>query len=478
MAIPRRAGRLRTQLPNCYYEGYLEKRSFKDKTSQKLWTCLCENTLFFFNTNKDNDYVDKLALTDFISLTDDCNRDKNLGAARLNLHMKNENFKLTAPSLEARELWKGYIYSVVELAVPCSLNLLPGQIYLLRETVERERERLRTASSPPSQSNPDLYVSLLSEMPSCFQRVSRSEAENILEKHRGKGNLLLRPNRDGASFAVTTYQDLNGPVFRHYRVTKKHDGHFAIDIDNPIPCATLHDVVNCLVDKTSGVLTPLILEAPYEGSITFVQSNEENGERSLHCASSSPIPPAFTSNSETESASPPAPDSPPDSAPASPPDSTLTLPPRPGPRDQNYYEEEDESETGESLYLNNPHVKEEEPAPPFPPRSRLPILKTPVPVHSSLPGDTIPARKALKPPSMHPGSRTSTPLSRPTFAPTPTPRTTPWPSLSAPTSRSHSLPDIPEARLRTLTAGRLGPPILPGLSEELRAKLEKRRVVE
>lgn len=31
MAIPRRAGRLRTQLPNCYYEGYLEKRSFKDK---------------------------------------------------------------------------------------------------------------------------------------------------------------------------------------------------------------------------------------------------------------------------------------------------------------------------------------------------------------------------------------------------------------------------------------------------------------
>ncbi|XP_062308885.1 signal-transducing adaptor protein 1-like isoform X1 [Osmerus eperlanus] len=477
MAVPRRAGRLRTQLPNCYYEGYLEKRSFKDKTSRKLWTCLCENTLFFFNTNKDNDYVDKLALTNFISLTDDCNRDKNLGAARLNLHMKNEDFKLTAPSLEARELWKGYIYSVVELAVPGSLNLLPGQIHLLRETVERERERLRHASSPPAQSNPDLYVSLLSEMPLCFQRVSRSEAENILEKHRGKGNLLLRPNRDGASFAVTTFQDLNGPVFKHYLVTKKHDGHFSIDIDNPIPCATLHDVINCLVEKTSGVLTPLILEAPYEESITFVQSNEENGERSLHCASSSPIPPAFTSNSETDSASPPASPPAPDSALTSPPDSTLTLPPKPVPRDQDCYEVP-ESETGERIYLNDPYVKEEEPAPPIPPRSRLPILKTPVPAHSSLPRETIPERKALKPPGMHPGSRSSPLLPRPTFAPTPTPRPsfppTPRPT-PAPTPRSHS---VPEARLRTLTAGRAGVAIQPGLSEELKLKLEKRRAVE
>ncbi|KAG7265040.1 hypothetical protein CRUP_033559 [Coryphaenoides rupestris] len=48
-----------------------------------------------------------------------------------------------APSLEARELWKGYIHSVVELAVPESLNLLPGQLHMLNEAVEKEEARLR-----------------------------------------------------------------------------------------------------------------------------------------------------------------------------------------------------------------------------------------------------------------------------------------------------------------------------------------------
>lgn len=34
-----------------------------------------------------------------------------------------------------------------------------------------------------------------------------------------------------------------------------------------VPCATLHEVINYLVEKTEGVLIPLIMEEPYEKNI-------------------------------------------------------------------------------------------------------------------------------------------------------------------------------------------------------------------
>lgn len=63
---------------------------------------------------------------------------------------------------------------VSQLEVPTTLNLLPGQIHMLREAVEKEIERLnditeKTASARPSitVASPDLdnYLSVLSEMP-------------------------------------------------------------------------------------------------------------------------------------------------------------------------------------------------------------------------------------------------------------------------------------------------------------------------
>ncbi|XP_048844897.1 signal-transducing adaptor protein 2a [Brienomyrus brachyistius] len=284
-----RAGRTRAQLPACYYEGYLEKRAHKEKVSQRLWTCLCGNALYFFNSTKDSAYAEKLDLSGFISLTDDDSRGRNLEAARLTLRLRSGEVTLTAPSLEARELWKGFIYSVVELSVPSSLNLLPGQLYMLKEVVERERER-RRRKPPPTHPAPavPLYLPLVGEIPACFQAVSRTEAEVLLERHPDCGNLLLRPGRDGSSLAVTTRQDLHGSVFRHYRVTQKQDGGYLIEVENPIPCATLHDVIDRLVEKTAGTLQPFLLEEPYEGNITFVKSNDENGERSLHQTFQSP----------------------------------------------------------------------------------------------------------------------------------------------------------------------------------------------
>lgn len=101
---------------------------------------------------------------------------------------------LQALNLEARELWKGYIRSVVEvsglyvhlplwrvkslhlwwikeartitlqLAVPASINLLPGQIQTLKETVEKEEARINNAS-PPVVTNNAAPVSLQGDKP-------------------------------------------------------------------------------------------------------------------------------------------------------------------------------------------------------------------------------------------------------------------------------------------------------------------------
>ncbi|XP_078115465.1 signal-transducing adaptor protein 1-like [Sander vitreus] len=288
-----RTARQRSQLPTCYYEGYLEKRSFEDKTSRKLWTSLCGNTLFFFNDMRDTGYIEKVELSGFISITDDGSQDRNLDAARFILQMKDINVKFTASNAESRELWKGYIQSVAELSVPSSLTLLPGQIHMLKEAVEKEKERKRNVAQP-AVLNHCAYISFQADMPACYHHVSRLEAELLLEKEAKRGNLLLRPGSNGTSLAVSTRQDLEGSVFRHYRVTRKHKGGFAIDVDNPVPCATLHDVINYLVEKTDRVLIPLIIEEAYEKNITFIRT-DDNGEMSVQCASSNLIPPSLPS---------------------------------------------------------------------------------------------------------------------------------------------------------------------------------------
>ncbi|KAM6939324.1 signal-transducing adaptor protein 1-like [Lycodopsis pacificus] len=274
--------RQRSQLPACYYEGYLEKRSFRDKTSRKLWTCLCGNTLFFFNEMKDADYIDKVDLRGLVSIADDNSQDHNLDAARLNLQLKDENIRFTAPNAEARELWKGFIRSVAELSVPASLNLLPGQLHMLKEIVEKEKARINTSA----------HSSLKADMPACFHRVTRLEAALVLEREAERGNLLLRPGSIENTFAVTTRQDIEGSKISHYRVTPIHEGGFVIDVDVPVPCATLHDVINYIVENTDGVLTPLITEELYEKNISFIHKDHENGEINVQQAPTNLVQPS------------------------------------------------------------------------------------------------------------------------------------------------------------------------------------------
>ncbi|KAK2898429.1 hypothetical protein QQF64_032359 [Cirrhinus molitorella] len=399
MAAANRHRRVRSQLPSCYYEGFLEKKSIKDKMGRKLWTSLCGSSLFFYNNTKDSVYVEKLELSDLISVMDDCCRDRNLDAASFTLHMKNGDIKMTAPNLETRELWKGYLLSVSKLSVPSSLNLLPGQIHLMKEIIEKEKIRQRLLSSPPtslgSESN---YVTVQSDMPSCFHNVTRVEAEYLLERNADRGNLLLRPGRDGASFAITSRQDINGPVYRHYRVSRRHEGGFAIALETPITCETLHDVVKCMMERTNGVFVPLPMEDFYAKSISFADTDKENGERSVQCPKASPPAPppkpAFAESDDDSgettvhcpkipSSTPPAP------------------PPKPVPRNQS---SSSEPNSHERTYLNvsesGDYLLDEAANHPPPVLPRLPGRY--LPHQNSMPPDVNGSadveRKALVPP--------------------------------------------------------------------------------
>nr|XP_057929277.1 signal-transducing adaptor protein 1-like [Doryrhamphus excisus] len=284
----KRQGRAMSQMPNCYYEGYLEKRSFKDKKGRKLWTRLCGNTLFFFNDKRDTEYIEKLDLSGLISITDDNTVDCNLDVARLNLLIKDNDIGFSAPNAEVRELWKGFIQSVAELSVSSALNLLPGQMLMLEEVVKKEKERLETIQ----QRSPSPCLKPKEDMPECFHPVSRTEAELLLEREADRGNMLLRPSRDGNAFAISTREELNGPIYKHYRVSK-HENCCTIDLDNPVSCTSLSDVIEYFMDTTEGALIALSREETYEQNISYIGFDNENGERTVRDASTDVTPPSL-----------------------------------------------------------------------------------------------------------------------------------------------------------------------------------------
>lgn len=52
----------------------------------------------------------------------------------------------------------------MQLSVPSSLNLLPGQFHMLNEAVEMEKQRMKTPPAPDG-TQPGDYVSLQADMP-------------------------------------------------------------------------------------------------------------------------------------------------------------------------------------------------------------------------------------------------------------------------------------------------------------------------
>ncbi|XP_025223588.1 signal-transducing adaptor protein 2 [Theropithecus gelada] len=148
-----------------------------------------------------------------------------------------------------------------QLRVPSNLTLLPGHLYMMAEVLAKEEARRAL------------------ETPSCFLKVSRLEAQLLLERYPECGNLLLRPSGDGADgVSVTTRQMHNGThVVRHYKV-KREGPKYVIDVEEPFSCTSLDAVVNYFVSHTKKALVPFLLDEDYEKVLGYVEADKENGE--------------------------------------------------------------------------------------------------------------------------------------------------------------------------------------------------------
>uniref|UniRef100_A0A5F8G8Z2 Signal transducing adaptor family member 2 n=1 Tax=Monodelphis domestica TaxID=13616 RepID=A0A5F8G8Z2_MONDO len=232
--------------PSHYHEGFLEKKGPKDRDYKKFWAGLQGLTIYFYNSNRDPQYVDKVDLSNFLALTDDAPRGSTTDpGTQFCLSLAGQEIRFKVDSLESREMWKAFIMTVVELKVPS--NLLPGPKYTMTDVLTKEKDRRAQ------------------EKPSCFLDVSRVEAQLLLEKYPDCGNMLLRPGSDGSgSFSVTTRQMLNGvEQVRHYKV-KREGRSYIIDVEEPVSCSSLHDVVNYFISNTKGALVPFHPDEDYE----------------------------------------------------------------------------------------------------------------------------------------------------------------------------------------------------------------------
>ncbi|XP_032108108.1 signal-transducing adaptor protein 2 isoform X2 [Sapajus apella] len=245
---PPRVPKPKGVLPSHYYESFLEKKAPCDRDYKKFWAGLQGLTIYFYNSNRDFQHVEKLNLGAFEKLTDEIpwgsSRDPG---THFCLVLRNQEIKFKVETLECREMWKGFILTVVELRVPSNLILLPGHLYMMAEVLAKEEARRAL------------------ETPSCFLKVSRLEAQLLLERYPECGNLLLRPSGDGADGAsVTTRQMHNGThVVRHYKV-KREGTKYVIDVEEPFSCTSLDAVVNYFVSHTKKALVPFLFDEDYE----------------------------------------------------------------------------------------------------------------------------------------------------------------------------------------------------------------------
>lgn len=245
---PPRVPKPKATQPSHYHESFLEKKGPLDKDYRKFWAGLQGLTIYFYNSNRDFQALEKLDLRTFVKLTDDAPRGSMWDPGiHFSLVLRDQDIKFKAESLESREMWKGFILTVVELCVPSNLTLLPGHLYMMSEVLSKEGARRAL------------------EVPPCFLKVSRLEAQLLLERYPECGNLLLRPSGAGAdNVSVSTRQVVNGTAeVRHYKV-KREGSLYVIDMEEPFSCASLDAVVNYFVSQTKRALLPFLLDDDYE----------------------------------------------------------------------------------------------------------------------------------------------------------------------------------------------------------------------
>ncbi|XP_038633989.1 signal-transducing adaptor protein 1-like isoform X2 [Scyliorhinus canicula] len=293
MASPR-LGRYRISYVPGYHEGYLEKLESKSQTYKRYWTVLRGNELLFQVTSRDPMYIEKISLSDFVSVVNEDSPDQDPQTSNLILKLKHGNVRLKADSPESREQWKGFIHTAAKLEIP-NLHLLPGQIQRLKEVMEEEIKQRRKLGPPPvperlKTSEPiENDYDDIENVPSCFYKISRVEGEIMLDQNMEYGNMLMRPGRDNKNFAITTRQMLNGnALVKHYRVRCADNG-YIIEVDDGILCRSQQEVIDYFVKYTNGALKPLERSTDYEINLSFVKEDAESGELIHHEQQQSPL---------------------------------------------------------------------------------------------------------------------------------------------------------------------------------------------
>ncbi|XP_040548517.1 signal-transducing adaptor protein 2 isoform X6 [Gallus gallus] len=224
------------------YEGFVEVRGLRGQVEscRRRWAGLRGAALCFYGAPREQQPLELLDLNELLGVQ------KEGGA--LILQLRDQKVTLKADSAQEQEMWRGFILTMAKLELPTDLELLPGHIFQMEEALRREREnrcgaqRGGAAAAPP-----------------CFFAVSRAEAEQLLERNAGGGNVVLRPggHSHGRGFSVSTRQLRNGAaVLKHYRVVGAGDG-FLVDVDAPHYCSSLDEVVQYFVEQSKGSLQPL-----------------------------------------------------------------------------------------------------------------------------------------------------------------------------------------------------------------------------
>lgn len=270
-----------TDLP-LYYSGHLLKKLSKEKDFKKYYGELRGATLFLYKDDTQDTYTEKLDLQHLKSMELDSPYQRKAPTI-FTLTLPTEQVQLKMDNSDTGEEWRGYILTVVKKEIPSKLQLLPGQMLLLQDVLDREKKRnppsphpplpprptfLRTASPAPSPSFPkDKPDPSAPEIPACFFNVTRQEAERMLEANPECGGIILRPSTLANNYALTLRQlTPSGPVMKNYRLTSTNSG-FVIELDTPVTVPSLNDVLKYFLEKTEYRLHPYMASQPYDTRI-------------------------------------------------------------------------------------------------------------------------------------------------------------------------------------------------------------------
>ncbi|KAK7922078.1 hypothetical protein WMY93_008980 [Mugilogobius chulae] len=289
MAIPPRVIHQRratiTALP-LYYSGHLFKKHTGEKDFKKFYGELRGAALFLYEDVTQDTYTERLDLDQLKSMELNSPFSKTPPAPALfTFTTCTKEVKLKIDNADVGEEWRGYILTVVKKEVPNKLQLLPGQLLQLKEILAQEKKRMavlgpnpplpprpaflspssRTSSSSELQNQTDKSSQA---MPSCFFRVSRQEAEQMLERNPEYGNIILRPSSRTNSYGLTMRQlTSSGPVMKNYRVTSLPNSEYIIELDSPVRVPSLNAVISFVLDKTEYRLQPYSPSEPYDTTL-------------------------------------------------------------------------------------------------------------------------------------------------------------------------------------------------------------------